>query len=697
MTDTIQQENELEEVIRSMRLERERIKAAKKSAEESIKLQTELSKVNSDAVKKSAEANLNNAEAEQILSKAKIDEAREKAKIHAQEIKNEQQKVAQDGKRKSIDQSNTEGMVDEIERLRKKAKRLSLEEKEFQELANKMGEIREMIKSPITRLYNLAADKGFDIRKRPISTAIGVTGLAANAIVNQDKVPPIFGILVKAITGGMIFISGIIEKRLGLLVDKIRGFDPGADELVKVDPILREIYAINKKMALELATLKIQKFRSDVIDRGIKEKNELIMARSERFEKTSKESVIENISQSLNKNSKDSDASISNGNVFQSNRPGAGLINKLDEIINLVKSINNHFDTEEDRERYTAELSWRNEVLDKLEYLRTGEVTKEKSTFGFLESGALASIATFAKGAMSNILKFLTPLATLGKGLLRFAVPLSIVSGLLLTLDWNKDLVEPIQKIKSTFADGKFLEGLFRSISLPFDIVTSFVNRSISSIAGIFGFTEVEKEFKNIADNFNFMESMKTLSTNLFNYINDITKSINLNFINIKDRVLANLNAVTDIINQFDISKSVSDIFDTISEKVESLKFWNFDKKISAPDFIKKLTPDRFKENISSLRIQNENNINNISKLDTSKNIRQLTSLHEKIITRQNTNENLKLDRLTEKLGNINTNIVNQQVNNSNVTSISGRPKPRIEDIYSYKNHNSDFSGYQIS
>lgn len=708
---TVTQDNALDEIIKSMREEREREKAAKKALDESLKSQTELNKASTEAAQKIADANLSMAEAESISAKAKVTEASEKAKISSQEIKNEKKKLDQEKTRKTIDDSNVNSLVDQVETLKEKNRRIAKEDSEFNNLAEKLGQIREMIKSPIERLYSFAADKaGFDIKKRPISTAIGIAGLTANTIVNQDKVPPIFGILVKAITGGLIFVSGILERNFERIVNKFRGIDNRADELIRTEPVLRELAGLNKKLALELATLRVRRFDKDVVVKGKEEKEFLIRERSERLQNTSNESILKNVTETI-KDSKTVEPEISlnkEPNLFSSNRPNVQMVNKIDELILLVKNINNQFDPEVDTERYNAEVSWRKEVIEKLESLRTGKVPEAKTGIsGLLEGGAFASIASFVGGVVTSVGKFLLPLGILSKGLLRFATPLGLAASLLMTLDWQKDLLEPINKIKSTFADGNYLEGIFRSITLPTDIVVTFVNRSLASIAGFFGFDEAEKELNTLADSVNFVDAIMKLKTNLFKYINDITSGVDFNFSGLKDNLASKFDSLKDIVAGFDITKSIKELFDFISDKIESLKFWKTDKTFKTPEFIQKLIPERMKQNIDTIKINNENNISSsktieriessISKLDPSRNIKQLSQTHEKLIEKQTTKENTRLERLTDKLGNINTSVVNQQVNNSSVTSIAGRPRARIEDNYGYRNHGSDFSGYMIN
>jgi hypothetical protein len=297
---------------------------------------------------------------------------------------------------------------------------------------------------------------------------------------------------------------------------------------------------------------------------------------------------------------------------------------------------------------------------------------------------------------------------------------------MIMTLNWDKDIVDPIKRIKSTFADGRFVEAIFKAITLPSDIVTKFVTRSIASVAGIFGFEDVEKEINLLADNVSFVDSIIKLKDILLGYFNEITNGIDFNFAGVKDSVLANLNSIRDTfaglnidaklndiaesintsIDNLNIGKSINDLFDFVSDKIESLKFWKNDKVFKTPEFLQRIMPETFKKDTTSEIvnknvISNTNSIdkieNNISKLDTNKTISNLTKSHEKLIEKQSIKEKSSVEKLSQQLGNITTNVVNQQVNNSNITSIASRPRARIEEKYSHTNHSSDFSGYQIS
>lgn len=83
------------------------------------------------------------------------------------------------------------------------------------------------------------------------------------------------------------------------------------------------------------------------------------------------------------------------------------------------------------------------------------------------------------------------------------------ISVLVASLDFEKDLFEPIQDIIQTFTDGKWLEGIGKIFTfLPQTITKGFL-RIGSWIAEKLGFADISEKLKGLADNFDLFGMLK--------------------------------------------------------------------------------------------------------------------------------------------------------------------------------------------
>ena len=125
--------------------------------------------------------------------------------------------------------------------------------------------------------------------------------------------------------------------------------------------------------------------------------------------------------------------------------------------------------------------------------------------------------------------KFIPTILGIGKNFLRFLRflgPIGLVASLLMSLDFEKDLVEPIKKIIDTFANGDWIEGISRVITFIPDTIAKGILRFGSWIAEKLGFDGLAETLSGFADNFNIVDMVKNVWTSITTGIGGAISSI---------------------------------------------------------------------------------------------------------------------------------------------------------------------------
>lgn len=702
----MQDEKGLDEVIAKFRAQREAQKAAAANAA-NLKVQAEVNEKIANTNKIVADAEHKKSLSEEakarLESRAKISEANvDRIKADAELLKAKASNLEEKTKNES-DQLKLDLVKAEAAKISMQIKQEEVSVREQKDFATNMDKLRETIEGPVDRLLgSISASTNFDARKKPLTTMVAMGSIGLNNLATQDRTPPIYGIIAKLLGFMATSVSFYTGKGLENLVTKIRnpGVSRDALKLVETDSILREVAQSNRALAIEMAELKIARFKQSTTERFEREKNQFIS--KENVSKESKESV--------------KTERITKENVVSPKLDDKLILTKLDDIILLVKTISNQYDPETDRERYTAELKWRSDVLERLGSLNVNSnVSDKKSGFGLLEFGALAGVGAYITSIITSITKFLTPLGLLGRGLLTVSVPLALISTALLTLDWKKDILDPIQSIVKTFGQGDVIEGITRTIIMLPELVLKFANRVVASIAGILGFEKTEKELNAYVDRIDIFNSIIKFKEKILTYfdssLTDFGKLIDSIGMSIKDRIGSIIRDTILILKDFDLSDSIKEFFNALSDKIESMKFWKTNKEYktnlfrnSQAEIIKQETN---KQITTSKFTNQQNNINSstIDKIETTIQKKQTDSLAtlnkntRELDKKKEERESEKIQQMIEKTTAIITPVTNTQINNnSSNTSIASRPYPRINEYTAdrsiFNNRSGDFSGF---
>lgn len=695
---------DIEEIILEIKRQREEEKINRANAlKESQKLVDAASKLN-DAAEAQAELNKTNAEAELIKSQAEVkkksaEATKEKIFAEAELARAKAEKINR--------QADAESAKNSARLQREKNQELRLqqeidkaEEKRILNFVESMTQVRESLKGSVsTLLDSLSNSVKFDIRQKPITGAVAVGSLAANAVATQDRIPPIYGILTKAagalLTATSFYAGRGIERLLG------KRNNEEAKTLIKLDPVLKQVAATNKQLALEMARFKIDKFNTTIKEKFEKEKAEF----NNKFE-VLKQSNVKQKEVVFENKTPNKFESLDNSNV----------VNRLDEIISIVKNIHNQFDPEEEREKYNEEIAFRNQIISILTEKKkeSGKTPPENQNgFSLLEVAGLAGISTMVSNTLKSIAAFMIPMKALGAGLLRFAPGIGLVGSLVLSLDWEKDILKPIENIKEAFDNGDFFEGAARLISMPSDIISKFVLRTGAFITDLFNFEDVSNKLNSLADNANIYNSLLNLKSTLFQWIQNIVKDVMLfseNF-SIKEIIESSVIELQNYFKNLDILGSIKYIFDFIHDKIESLKFWKIEKNFllpenKKPDNTSLIPQSNTKEILSENQtiIKNQERVFNTANSQISKTSDTISkNLSEKIILR--TQEQKKatealVEKLVTQTQQIIAPITNTQLNVNNNTAVASRPLARIPEYSANRatmtNTNADFSGYVI-
>ena len=655
----------------------------------------------SETIKQMADSNLNAAKDQatksQLDSKEKVLEAqadRIKADADLSKAKADLINNKSETERKKIDLES----LKESNKLQRDTQQLEeRKNKEFRAFADDLDKIKESFEGPIKNLLDSISNATkFDVRKKPVTGIVATAAMGLNSIATQDRTPPIYGMLAKLVGSMAVFTSFYGGKGIGALVNHILGRskqDIKAKELVKSDPVLKEIAETNKKLALQMAHLKIASFRQFNELKYSKERAEFFERENTKAftfkENTVKESIIPG---------KNKQEIIQGSNNVET---------KLDDIISIVKSIRNQYDPETDTERYNAEVKWRSEVLSKLESSGSINNTKEKSGLGLLEIGALAGIGSYVSSILKSMTGFITPLLILARGLTPLFGPLALAGSMLLSLNFQKDLIDPVNSIVDTFKSGNILEGITKGLLFPVEVILKFIDRSIAYVSSLFGFDELSIALNENADKLNLFKIVSGFTSNLVKHFDSLLVGINESFgtelNSIKSFFNNTIQGITKNFEQFNLSKSINELFAWISDKIESLKFWKTDKEFKTPNFIENAV-NTFKSNVTDKISNNVKTITRIEDVESSikkiesNNINTLNNNFNKV---NDLKEQKDLNRIKEIIEKTTTQIItpisNTQINNSN-TAIASRPRARIEEITGqrsiFNNNSGNFSGF---
>lgn len=698
MADTDQ---ELERIIREHRESIQRQRQEALELERRASQNAEQSRILSEQARQQAETNNiqneinnNNAEEELNRTRTRLEENDNDAKARIANAKREkieaESELARAKAKKILDQNDLE-----IEKFKSRNNKEELRNMEL--FATDMEKVRESLKGSVTNIFDSINNAiKFDIRKKPITGSIALLGLGANSLATQDKIPPIYGMLTKlAGTVATItsFYAGKGFERLFKSKEQTQ-----LEGLIQLNPVLREVSAVNKQLAMEMAKLKLDRFNQNVRERFESERNFFLQ----------RQNTVNNERITI-----DRESTVNNN--FQSISNNRELYNKLDSIIEIIKNIDNQFDQEKDNERYNEEVSFRRELLNRLSNIdissneRTRPV-ENNNKFSLLETLGLASIGGTITGILASITKFLVPLKTLGMGLLRFTPILAGATALIMTLDFKKDLLLPLENIKKLFESENYFQAIIKSITLPADIISKFVLRSVSFVSGIFGFEDFKNKVSELADTTSIYNSLIVLKDNIFSMFRNVVREMMIfseNF-SLKNMVSESITSIEDYFKNFKLVDSIKEIFDFVHDKFESLKFWKKDKEYrlsdNKPERI--AIPEQKNNNVLSSEkvtrelITSNNQVNNrlesISKNNVKTLTEQQTSLN-KVIERK---ETTKLEKIIEKNNSVIAPVTNTQFNLNNQTAIASRPKARIEENTAMRNEwmnrNADYSGYII-
>lgn len=688
---------ELDRVIREHRenVQRERLLA--READERARLQNEQSRILTEQARQQSEVNNiqneinnNNAEEELQRSRSRLEEnnddvRRKLADAKREKIEAESELVRAKAK-KTLDQNDLE-----IAKFQARNNKEELHNMEV--FATSMEQVRESLKGSVTGIFDSINNAiKFDIRRKPITGGVALLGLGANSLATQDKIPPIYGMLTKLIgTFATIssFYAGKGFERLFKSEEQRQ-----LEELIQLNPVLKEVSQVNKQLAIEMAKLKLDKFNQSVKERFEVERNNLF----ERQQNNSERRVIINRENNVSNN-------------FVSNNKD--INDRLDSIIEIIKNIENQFDPEKDVERYNEEIAFRKELLNLLTNEKNPHErikSKENNKFSLLETIGLASVGSTITGILTSISKFLLPMKAFGLSLLRFTPMIAGVTAVLMTLDFQKDLIKPIDNIKKLFDSGEYLEGILRTITMPADILSKFVLRSISFVSGIFGFDDFKNKISELADTTSLYDSLLTLKNNIFSMFQNIVKEMMLfseNF-SLSGLVKDSIKSIEEYFNNFKLVDSIKELLDFVHDKFESLKFWKKDKEYrlsenrSEKSIIAEQKPNNILSNEKTTKelITSNNQVNNrfesVSKINTQKLTEQQNNLKQ-VITKK---ENERIEKIVEKNSSIVAPITNTQFNMNNQTAIASRPRARIEENTAmrneWNNRNADYSGYVI-
>jgi hypothetical protein len=697
----MQEDKGLDDVIAKFRAQRELQKAAAANAA-SLKVQAEVNAMNANTNKTLADTDHKKTLSEEakarLESKARIAEANVNRINADAELLKAKSANLEEKTRNESDQLKIDLAKADAAKIAMEVKREEVSVREQTQFASNMEKLRETIEGPIDHLLtSISTSTNFDARKKPLTTLIATAGIGLNSLATQDRTPPIYGMLAKLAGFMATTVSFYGGKGIESIFRRISnpGVSKEALKLVETDAILKEVATTNRALAIEMAQLKIARFKQATTERFEKEKNQFTIKENNKTSQSSTKTET-----------------ITKENLVQPKEDNTKLYSKLDDIILLVKNISNQYDSETDNERYVAEIKWRAEVLDKLGEFKSNQPTDKKSGFGLLEFGALAGIGAYVGSIISSITKFISPLLLLSRALLPMAIPLTLAATALMTMDWTKDIVDPIQTIIKTFKDGKALEGITRLMLMPPELVLKFANRVVASISGLLGFEKTEKELNAYVDKINIFDSIISFKNKILNYFEGTLQGFNDTFdsvgLNIKDKLQSILKVSILAFQDFDLSSSIKEFFNALSDKIESLKFWKKDKEYKT-DLFKNNQSEIIKKEVSQVNFSklSTNNIteNSIEKIENRIEKRQsnsITNLNKNFTDLQRKKEekdSSNLQQLIEKTTSIVAPISNTQINNnSSSTSIASRPYPRIyestADRSGFNNRSGDFSGF---
>lgn len=713
MADINDREKVLDDIIAIIRAENLAKKQNQEKQEFLDRQQFERDKLKNQADQKIAEANLNTAEAIKESTENNLQSIKELDEIS--NISSKERKAdAESDKIKAETELNKSKRLSNEERLENDKKKIELdllkesnklerlsgeaadkESKKMKAFAEQMDSIQEKIKGPIDNLLDSISNAvKFDIRKNQLTGIAGTAAIGLNSLATQERTPPIYGMIAKLIGGFAVSTTFYVEKALKSFTNHLLGVskqDLEARRLIKSDEVLKRVADTNEKLALSMAHLKIAQFRESTKSKFEKERSEFIS----RIEAT-KNNTISSFNKESNNITKDF-KSVSNTNL---------PIDKLDEIISIIKSIKNQYDPETDLERYNLEVEWRNGVLERLGKAKLESTQSDKQGFGLLQFGALAGISAWVTSVIKSISTFILPLGLLSKSMLKFAGPIGIAATALMTLDFQKDLIAPINNIIDTFKSGNIVESLTRGLVLPVELTVKFIGRTLSYLAGLFEFDSIKSKLDEQMSTLDLFKSIVIFKDNIIKTFDELTGDLSNKFSDeiqtVKDYFNNTLNNISKSFEDFNLSKSITEIFDWLSDKIESLKFWKSDKEFKTPKFINDAV-SIFKSNVTDKITKNINNISKIDNVESSikkiesSSMSNLNKTYNQIVEQKERRETTKLKEVVERTTQVITPINNTQVNNSS-TAIAMRPRARIEEITGQRsmmnNNSSNFSGF---